>query len=118
MPQIFHGYIAWPRTEPVRLSYSTKHIVATWNRQTVSTGAVRWRQVGTTAWHTSARYAGGSASIPAVAGRAYDVQMQIGWYDLTGPFGPTSRIAVPRVPAPAEPAHVKLFSQNLLAYFQ
>jgi GDSL-like Lipase/Acylhydrolase family len=106
VPDAFHGYIPWLRTVPITAKPSPGRVDVSWSRETVSSGRVRWRKVGTSAWRTSALYPGGKVKIPLPAGGTYDVQQQITWYLLTGPWGATSRVRVPRAARPSAPARV------------
>ena len=45
-PQVFHGYIPWKRTVPLTAKAVAGHIEASWSRETVSSGEVRWRRSG------------------------------------------------------------------------
>jgi lysophospholipase L1-like esterase len=105
-PQVFHGYIPWKRTVPLKVRATAGHIEASWSRQTVTSGQVRWRPSGTSTWRNSAKYTGGKVTWAVPTGHTYDVQLLIRWYGLTGPFGATYRVAVPRLARPATPARV------------
>jgi hypothetical protein len=105
-PSVYHGYIPWRRTVPLNVKANAGHIQASWSRETVSSGRLRWRPSGTSTWHTSATYPGGKVTWKVPVGHTYDVQLQIRWYGLTGPYGATSRVTVPRVTRPAAPSHV------------
>jgi GDSL-like Lipase/Acylhydrolase family len=106
VPDAFHGYIPWRRTVPTTLKASAGRLDVSWTRQGVSSARVRWRKVGTSGWRTSGLYKAGRVTIPLPAGGAYEVQQQITWYLMTGPWGPTSRARVPRLPLPTRPARV------------
>jgi hypothetical protein len=104
---IVHGYIPWLRTVPTTVRASAGRIDVSWSRETVSSARVRWRRIGSTAWRTSALYPAGRVKIPVpVAGGIYEVQQQITWYWLTGPWGATSRVQVPRLVRPTAPQRV------------
>jgi hypothetical protein len=107
-PDVYHGYIPYTRTVPLALSATAGHLHASWSRQTVSSARVRWRPAGTTSWRTSALYPKGKVDWAVPAGHAYDVQLQITWYRLTGAWGSTSRVNVPRVHRPPTPARVTI----------
>ncbi len=107
-PQVFHGYIPWKRTVPLTAKAVAGHIEASWSRETITSGQLRWRPSGSSVWRTSARYAGGHVTWAVPTGHTYDVQLQIRWYGLTGPFGPTNRVSVPRLARPAAPARLTI----------
>ncbi len=94
------------RTPPARFRGSVPLPSRSWSRQTLSSARVRWRRAGTTAWRTSGLYPGGTVKIPLPAGGVYDIQQQITWYWLTGPWGATSRVSVPRLARPRAPGRV------------
>ena len=107
VPDIFHGYIPWMRTVSTTVRASAGRIDVSWSRETVSSARVRWRRVGSSGWRTSALYPGGRVKIPIpVEGGAYEVQQQITWYWLTGPWSATSRVQVPRLVRPTAPQRV------------
>lgn len=106
-PSVLH-YVSWTRTlKPVVRLNGTQATVS-WSRQAITGARIRLQRVGRAAVTSVNPYTAGSHTFTLVKGATYDFRLQLVRNRLTGPWGPVTRVRVPRVLRPGPPGHVKV----------
>lgn len=105
-PSIFHA-VRWTRTEAVKASARGNSLDLTWPDHTISGAKVSTRRVGGGGTISPYAYRGGHYTLNnLVYGATYDVRVQLVRGRLVGPWGPATRVRVPRPVRPAAVARV------------